>query len=199
VKNLRQIALAHLTSIYPTTLDAWEKRESTRTITGDEPPPLVVLQLAREANVPAILTAAMYCVTTCSVEDIFDGVMLNGVRTTLSDADRRTSLVARQTLITAKRRSIAAFLRAGNDVTACITPNACNTGRLQAFFTNKDGVEGCDPLWDRFDWDEYTSNVCSACLAASRASYKSARTALWADLPSIFNFPAWIKLKVSIR
>jgi len=199
VKNLRQISLTHLTNIYPTTLEAWEQRDATRTISGDEPSPLAVLQLAKDANVQGILPAVMYRLTTHSVEDIFDGMTWNGTHIDTNETDRRTCLLARQTLITAKRRAIAAFLRSSSDVLSCTTRDPCNSGRLRAVFTNTDSAEECDPLWDHFDWETYASDVCSACLSASKTSYKNARTALWADLPGIFNLPTWVKLKASIR
>jgi hypothetical protein len=199
VKTFRQLSLTHLTSLYPTTLEAWEQRDSTRTIVGEDPSPFAVLQLARDTNVQGILPAVMYSLITYPVEDIFDGTTWNETYYNASDADRRTCLLARQTLITAKRRSVAAFLRGSTDVSACITHDVCNSGRLTAIFTNEDGVEGCDPLWDHFDWGEYASNVCPACLSASKTSYKSARMTMWADLPAIFNLPTWVKLKASIR
>jgi hypothetical protein len=199
VKTFRQIGLAHLTSAYPTTLEAWEQRHSTRTITGEEPSPFAVLPLARDANVQAILPAVMYTLATRSVEDIFDGVTWEGSHFAVSVSDRRTCLIARQSLITAKRRTISAFLKNSSDVPGCITHDVCNSGRLRAMFTNKDGVDGCDPLWDGFDWDEYASNVCGSCLTFSTTSYKSARMALWAELPVIFGLPSWVKLRSSIR
>jgi hypothetical protein len=200
VKYLRQISIAHLTRSYPSTLEAWEQRDSVRTIKGEEDPtPLAVLQLAQDTTLSIILPAVMYSITTLPVEDIFDGVTWNGTHFTASEADRRTCLLARQTLLTAKRRSISHFLRSTSDVTSCITPHACNTGRLRTMFTNKDSVDGCDPLWDTFDWVEYASNVCPACLSASKTAYKTARTTMWADLPAVFNLPTWAKLKASAR
>jgi len=135
------------------------------------------------------------------MESILDGSDLDGVKVPIDEADRRICLVGRQKLITAKRRNIsAAFLKVNNvSDNACETRDACNSGRLKAVFTNRDDSEGCDPLWEGFDWDAFGKDVCDVCLKQSRASYEGARTALWNDLPNVFDLPNWNKLRASIR
>ena len=197
VKGLRQIAMSHLNNAYPITLEAWDKRDAALPFSPEECPPIAVMQLAREANVPNILPIVMYCCSIRSLADILDGVTWNGTHFALSSTDQRTCLIARQALLTAKRRTVSTFLNPFEGITVCGTRAACNTGRLRAVFTNEDDADGCDPLWDRFDWDGYASTVCPSCLAASKTSYKNSRTTVWADLPGLFDLPRWAQVKAS--
>ena len=196
VPHLRRRAILHLITAYPTSLQAWDDRNSKRTIPATPYVPFAVLELARLTDVEAILPAAMYCCCTTSIKDIFDGVPWGGSQLDMTWADKRTCIIGRQELLSAKQNTISAFLKPGN-VPMCQAHDACNTGRLKTVFTNTDD-EYCDPLWDRFDWDKFSQVVCPACLSASKSSYEQARKELWNNLPSIFNLRNWTELEASL-
>ena len=195
VPHLRQRAITHLTTAYPTSLKGWDNRSTARTIPATPYVPFAVLELARATDVDCVLPSAMYCCCTCSVRDILDGVMWAGSRLHMHPADKRTCTIARQNLLTVKANTISAFLMPC-DVPACKTHDACNAGRLKGVFANTDD-EFCDPLWDRFDWASFARVVCASCLAASKDSYEKARSELWADLPRIFDLRSWSELQAT--
>jgi hypothetical protein len=189
VKGLRQIALSHLLNAYPTTIDTWDNRDATLSFAPEVCPAIAVVQLVKEFDMTNILPTVMFCCSTRSLRDILDGVRCKDLHFNLNPVDQRACLIARQTLITAKRRNISSFLNAVDGMSTCGNRAVCNTGRLRAVFTNHDDVDGCDPLWESFDWDGYAQSVCATCLAASKTSFKNARSSLWAEIPVLFNLP----------
>jgi hypothetical protein len=197
VLHLRRRAILHLTTTYPTTLRAWDDRNTKRTIPATPYVPFAVLELARLTDVEAVLPAAMYCCCTTTIKDILDGVPWAGSQLDMDSADKRTCIIARTELLMAKQNAISLFLKPGN-IPVCDTYDKCNTGRLKTVFTNTDD-EYCDPLWDRFDWEKFARVVCSACLTASRKSYEKARQEMWGNLPSIFNLRSWAELEASLK
>ena len=196
VPHLRRRAIQHLITAYPTTLQAWDSRNTSRTIPAIPYVPFAVLELARLTDVEIVVPAAMYCCCTSSIKDIVDGVPWSGSQLDMSWADKRTCVIGRQELLSAKQSMICAFLKP-DSVPPCDTTDSCNTGRLKAVFTNTDD-EYCDPLWDRFDWAKFAQVVCSSCLAASRGRYEKARKDLWSNLPRIFNLRSWTELEASL-
>ena len=195
VKGLRHIALSHLLDAYPTTIDTWDNRDAALPFAPEQCPPMVVMQLVKEFSITSILPTVMYCCSIRSLSDILDGVRWKDSQLSLNPADQRACLIARQTLITAKRRNISSFLNAVDGISTCSNRASCNTGRLRAVFTNKDDSDSCDPLWDSFDWDAFALSVCATCLATSKTSFRNARSALWADIPALFHLPKWAPSK----
>jgi hypothetical protein len=185
VQYLRQRAISFLTEAYPSTLDAWDRRELTRKISGIEHTPFAALQLVEEFGISQALPAVLYCCSMRPIDEILDGS-----RVEIGTANRRTCLIAKQKLEEAQRKRVFAFLGA-YQVTACSNPSTCNTRRLE--WSARMGLNP-KPLARTFDWINFSIYVCRNCLTFSRASFDEARQKLWEELPGFFNLPSWTQL-----
>ncbi|KAF8993483.1 hypothetical protein BDQ17DRAFT_1368197 [Cyathus striatus] len=68
-------ALAHLHSTFPTTLQAWRARDTTRTIPPIDNTPFVTLQLAREFGLDWIVPSVVYCICSHPLEKTQKGAV----------------------------------------------------------------------------------------------------------------------------
>ncbi|KAF5313596.1 hypothetical protein D9611_010135 [Ephemerocybe angulata] len=73
VRYLRQRAMAHLLTTYPTTLAGWKARDTARTIPSVENTPFVVLNLAREFDMPWLVPSVAYCISSHDINKTLDG------------------------------------------------------------------------------------------------------------------------------
>ncbi|TEB27541.1 hypothetical protein FA13DRAFT_1712464 [Coprinellus micaceus] len=73
VPHLRSRATAHLLTTYPTTLATWRQRDSTRTIPSVENTPFVVLNLAREFDLPWLIPSVAYCISSHDIGKTLEG------------------------------------------------------------------------------------------------------------------------------
>lgn len=73
VRHLRLRAMAHLLSTYPTTLEAWKARDTTRTIPSVENTPFLVLNLATEFDMPWLVPSVAYCISSHDINKTLDG------------------------------------------------------------------------------------------------------------------------------
>ncbi|RXW19836.1 hypothetical protein EST38_g6018 [Candolleomyces aberdarensis] len=92
VPHLRQRAMDHLVSTYPTTLTAWKNRDTTRTIPSVENTPFLVLNLAREFDMPWLIPSVAYCISSHDINKT-----LEGAEWALSD-DTQATLAGKCTL-----------------------------------------------------------------------------------------------------
>jgi hypothetical protein len=194
---LRQQAAQHLLSVYPATLDGWDKRNSDL-IPAFEGRPFAVVRLAREIDIPILLPAAMYGCVISPIEKILDGAtLLDGSSLELDWRDKRSCIIARTRLSNALLTRTFKFL--------CYPPSDCSTlercaiGRLKhlrrlqiACFD----MPGPHPLTQRF-LKRFEKDVCDCCYTVSHASFVAARPALWDDLPGIFGLPSWQELRAA--
>ena len=65
--------MKHLLTTYPSTLEAWHARDAHRTIPGVENTPFVVLNLAREFDMPWLIPPVAYCISSHDLHKTLDG------------------------------------------------------------------------------------------------------------------------------
>ncbi|KAJ2914998.1 hypothetical protein MD484_g5431, partial [Candolleomyces efflorescens] len=63
----------HLHSTYPTSLAAWKSRDTSRTIPSVENTPFLVLNLAREFDMPWLVPSVAYCISSHDLNKTLDG------------------------------------------------------------------------------------------------------------------------------
>lgn len=204
VQYLRQRALRHLTSVFPTTLAEWDQRYNSTLEVFTERPLLVVL-LARETNLSELLPAALFsCSWVTDINDILAGVTssVDGSHVELCWEDKKACLRARPRLLAVQRTRIFGFLL-GNVTTDCQSSGSCDSGRLKWLRHREQKLAGGaipqHPFVAKFKWDGFGKDVCHSCLTASQSSFDSARQALWDDLPSFFDLPSWDEIRRSVE
>ncbi|KAF8882749.1 hypothetical protein CPB84DRAFT_1851129 [Gymnopilus junonius] len=72
VKYLRQRALNHLLTTFPTTLEAWRVRDKERTIPPVDNTPFAAFRLAREFDLVWLLPAIIYCISSHPFDKTLD-------------------------------------------------------------------------------------------------------------------------------
>lgn len=110
VDYLRHRAIRHLDSLYPLTLEAFDKRQDTRTTPWKDNTAFFVSLLAREMDLIWILPSVLYCVCSCPVQDIVNGFSWNDTRMEMNIADRGKCLEALLPLANAEHRDMLSFL-----------------------------------------------------------------------------------------
>ncbi|KAH6907966.1 hypothetical protein BKA70DRAFT_347951 [Coprinopsis sp. MPI-PUGE-AT-0042] len=75
VRYLRLRALAHLQSTYPTTLEAWHARDTTRTIPSVENTPFAALQIASEFGLDWLVPSVVYCISSHDITKTLDSAI----------------------------------------------------------------------------------------------------------------------------
>ncbi|TFK39269.1 hypothetical protein BDQ12DRAFT_698267 [Crucibulum laeve] len=195
VDYLRRRAIRHLDVLYPLTLTAFDRRQETRTTPWKDNTAFEAARLAREADVPWILPAVLYCVCTCPVDDMVDGYLWNDARRQLNPIDQAACVKALVPLTQADRKDMLSFLTLGA-VSGCITPTDCNEARLDALRSLADAQDILNPLDSFYHmWELFEDNVCEQCVTKSKAMNGSAREAFWESLPGLFKLPDWRTLK----
>ncbi|KAJ7064278.1 hypothetical protein C8F01DRAFT_1022289 [Mycena amicta] len=215
VEYLRQRCLAHLSSLYPATLDAWDARGYTKHILSlhcRQAPPvgtypiLPVLDLAREAGAPWIVPAAMYLGLCAGIEGIVDGLALirapeNDSENKTSDLDsvlegsrsnipltteQRTLLLAYPALLSATSNSVS-FLLSPRPAT-CTSPTECTKELLSLKRWVDSSWFSCHfplEIWEEQDWETVREDVCDACVKTARKLHREARQKIWDGLPKL--------------
>ena len=77
VEYLRRRALKHLDALYPSSLEAFDKRQDTRTTPWRDNTAFYVASLARELGLEWLMPPVLYCVCSCPAGDIVDGYIWN--------------------------------------------------------------------------------------------------------------------------
>jgi len=195
VEYLHQCAFRQLASLYPTTLDAWDKRVDNA-IEVFEARPFAVLRLAKETGHTSLLPACMYlCADSINLNDILDGLAsVDGKHIELEWAEKRACLRARQNLLLALRSRIFKFLMSTIDPPGhCTSPTFCDSAKykwirsLEASLNN--GSPGVFSL--KFPWSAFGQTVCENCFRTAQAHSNQQRQAIWDELPGFFDLPSW--------
>jgi hypothetical protein len=199
-------ALVHLSSLYSTTLadsDANVDNE-TRHASWEMPDisggRIMVIQLAREVDVPWILPLGFYGLSAffhAIGTDIFHGVQYKGIPAALSAPDQQTFLkgyaVQKASMLADLLRFVFYPL-----VLGCTGPFVCPTVRLATMEAVRPalGEDFCNPLdvWGKDDWG-LMRGLCPTCLEALKETHKNARQAFWDKLPGIYGLPPWEELE----
>jgi hypothetical protein len=170
-------------------------RENLNTIEIFPARPFLVLQLANDLDIPAILPAAMYCCAcTPNIESLLDGIIsIDGSHIELDWKDKRSCLLARQQLYDAQRMRLFESLLVDHGCGA----HECDSGRLEYMrrLELKNIHTGCPCAFQlKFD-TSFVEAVCGECYDRFFSSFLAARQGLWDDLPSLFGLPSWSELR----
>ncbi|KAL0063923.1 hypothetical protein AAF712_009113 [Marasmius tenuissimus] len=105
VDFLRHRAYKLLSSLYPTTLAKWDARDSTTSLESFEARPFAVYLLAKEADLPSVLPAALYlCADSQDINYILEGLESHDAKhIQLEWQDKKACIRAREALSIALR------------------------------------------------------------------------------------------------
>ncbi|KAF7303983.1 hypothetical protein MIND_00629300 [Mycena indigotica] len=194
VEYLRQRCLAHLSSLYPTSLDAWDSLNYAKHILGlhcrQSPPTgtypiLPVLELAKEAMAPWIAPAIMYLGLCAGVEGILDGTALNchpGLQSGMSPVpasaitlttEQRMLIVAYPALLSATAESVSFLL----------SPPPSHMCFADKVYQRVLVTETLGRLL--LDWDAVREDVCDVCVKQARRLHAESREKFWDALPKL--------------
>ncbi|KAJ7174763.1 hypothetical protein C8R46DRAFT_990820 [Mycena filopes] len=197
VDVLRKRALAHLASVYPRTLFAWDNPFYAWEYSNPRFH-LEAISLARQTSALWILPIAFYrASTTIDIREIMTGI--EGC--TLTPADAVACVQGLRFLDTTATSEVLDFLWSP-EVDGCGSAE-CEQGRL-------DGRIEAE-LWRRYDhrtksrpdsplemWEDdhfAELEVCGVCKPPLRSAHALARKVIWDRLPGIFDLPSWTELE----
>ena len=193
IPDLRDRALSHLATAYPSTLQAWDNRSKTRTF-----PPVMkfdleflLLQAALKADACWLMPVMFYSCCSYPMREILYSVEWIGAGDLL---EKHKCMLGYVDQFAATSR-VLRFLVQSPSV-RCTVQLKCYEGRL-AWFDMVDTWKTSIPLdiWDESDWKRFGKDVCSVCLDQSRSTHRKARQAVWDNLPRTYGLPAWEDLE----
>ncbi|KAJ7607729.1 hypothetical protein FB45DRAFT_806647 [Roridomyces roridus] len=197
VAYLRRRALLHIASISPRSVAEYDTMGFTPDASLQTPRELFSrLLLFDSLDLTWAMPAALYAVTCCTVQDIFDGIPADATGNDpiqLTPALQRTCLVARTTLLIAQNHETFRFLRAARGE-SCTAASACRRAR-STILENFTKQVKLAPLGYLVPERWGTIPLCSACKKASLEMYDEARRTIWEQLPSIFGLPTWEEME----
>ncbi|KAJ7057702.1 hypothetical protein C8F01DRAFT_991607 [Mycena amicta] len=197
VDFLRRRALAHISSLYPTTIQDWEQRKDNA-IEVFNARPFAVFLLAKETGHQALLPACMYlCADTVDINDILDGLKsIDGKHIELDWPDKRACIRGRQNLLLALRAEVFGFLTGGLKIPNCTSPQRCDSAKLRWLQSLEASLgNGCPGIFSiKFPWPSFRKAICDTCYTASYTDSMHHRQAIWDNLPQYFDMPPWEEL-----
>ena len=205
VEYFKQSAFRTLAGLFPTTLEDWDRRDSSQ-IQYFYGLPFAVVKLCRDTGLNTLLPAALCsaCFTLDGVSDILNGRISSKHRhrAELYHADKIICLKARETLHNALRQLLLMTLL--RRAVSCPSPERCNPARLESLHSLIESKMMRDSPQHIFHVKFQTllrfhAGVCAACLSASEMSFEAARANLWSELPSFFSLPSWQELRKSLQ
>jgi hypothetical protein len=205
VEYFKQSAFRTLAGLFPTTLEDWDRRDSSQ-IQHFYGLPFAVVKLCRDTGLTTLLPAALCsaCFTLDGVTDILNGRISSKHRhrAELYHADKIICLKARETLHNALRQLLLMTLL--RRAVSCPSPERCNPARLESLHSLIESKMMRDSPQHIFHVKFQTllrfhAGVCAACLSASEMSFEAARANLWSELPSFFSLPSWQELRKSLQ
>ncbi|KAG5645267.1 hypothetical protein DXG03_006569 [Asterophora parasitica] len=193
VTHLSKIALRHLTTAYPTTLQGWDSRLETRTFPStksfnDE---FQLLRAVLKHGASWALPALFYSCGAYPMQEILDSTVW---------IEAGDLLLEKNLCLLGYAEQFAASLKVMRFLVQP-TPSDCSD-RLKCYpsrLTWFDMVDTWRPsipleIWDEGDWKRYAREVCAACLEESRRAHRKARAAVWENLPKTYRLAPWDQL-----
>ncbi|KXN83434.1 hypothetical protein AN958_01448 [Leucoagaricus sp. SymC.cos] len=196
VQYLRRRALQHLAATFPVTLDAWHKRDKTRTIPPVDNTPFAALQLAREFDLSWIVPSIMYCIGSHPLIKSIEGAEWCGQKLRLSGDDQRIALLGREKLLMLQNRySVSLSLPPPEEVEGrCQGEGRCMTTRQKIPEIITGWTVAC--YLDFYREHEHLINhgFCKNCLPAFLRRQQLLAEEMWSALPFIFGLDDWADL-----
>ncbi|KAG6831900.1 hypothetical protein H0H87_003551 [Tephrocybe sp. NHM501043] len=195
VGHISQRALQHLATAYPSTLQAWDSRNGTRTFPAiknfDEE--FQLLRAAHKFGANWVMPSLLYSCGAYPMHVILDSQVWKDAGDLLME--KNACLLGYAEQFAASLR-VLRFLVQPN-MEGCSDELRCYKEKLSWF----DVVDSWRPsipleIWDESDWKRYAQEVCEACLAQSRKAHSKARLAVWENLPRTYRLPPWDQLEM---
>ncbi|KAJ6541210.1 hypothetical protein DFH09DRAFT_1368319 [Mycena vulgaris] len=186
ISGLRQTALIHLSSKYPTTLADFSRTGLSPSYCRDQILP--VIQLAREHAVDWILPLAFYCFCLgMTGRTLMSGVDYGVV---LGVADQTICYDANSAMRAERASAILARYETRLGDEGCTGGEPCRRSRFREADTLLHSINSVLDLFRRWE-PEAGSNLCGACLADMRQWHVNQMQAGWDGLPAMFGLPDW--------
>jgi len=198
VPHLQKRALLHLSTGYPSTLDAWKYRGDRSTFlpitnhsvpyaTLNIPKTLSVLQHLSRVGAFWLLPSAFYECCRYAIKDIMEHPAWRDPG--LDDGLKSAVITGHMRHIEASHQVIR-FLQKPSEK-ECPKPSICLNVRLlcldQVASWSKQNPLG---FWDEGDW-ELLEELCTDCHKAAKARHVTACEDLWQGLPELYDLPPW--------
>lgn len=187
-------ALVHLNMMYPLTLEEWDMRKETGTMSVQSK---VQASFAHhESTFARAFAIAKACMNAANTTSKSSSPISRAREQDIFEADTDTELhnlilvgTFKHTEVT---RNVLKFLIAESPADVCADPATCHKVR-RVCPNNIYGITfgSGDPLgiWDDEDWGTYLDGMCSVCVNLSWEEHKRERKALWRKLPFLYPQP----------
>ncbi|KAF5347591.1 hypothetical protein D9756_010707 [Leucocoprinus leucothites] len=202
VQYLRRRALQHLAATFPTSLDAWHKRDKTRTIPPVDNTPFAALQLAREFDLPWIIPSIMYCISSHPLIKSIEGADFCGQKLRLTSDDQRCALLGREKLLMMQNRYSVGLSQSppeGGSGSAeegekCQGDGKCTVTRQKIPEIITAWTVAC--YLDFYREHQYLidNGFCKTCHPAFLQRQRALAEEMWSALPFIFGLDDWMDL-----
>ncbi|RDB19543.1 hypothetical protein Hypma_013382 [Hypsizygus marmoreus] len=193
--HLRQCALRHLSTAYPTTLQVWDSRLETRTFppVGKFDDEFQLLQAALKIGARWAMPTLFYHCGAYPMQEILNSPVWIGAGDLLLEKNHCLAGYTEQ--FAATLRVLRFLVQPTTD--RCSSPLKCYPSRL-TWFDMADTWRASIPLeiWDESDWKRFARDVCPVCLDQARNTHRKARIAVWESLPQTYGLPSWEELEV---
>ncbi|KDQ49745.1 hypothetical protein JAAARDRAFT_212044 [Jaapia argillacea MUCL 33604] len=188
-------------------LDALTSLESVVTLADEDITPerawwiIQAISLSRESESLELLPGALYLCCGLSIGYILNGVVLDGINATLSDADKALCFLGRETLLDIQQTKTWSCLYNPRVADSCSAEKQCShkiaASLLQTFAKQPLGRPRVFSSYGR--WDELVRKqvCCKECAAALKAEQGAAVGAAWAALPIHFGLGTWDDLRAA--
>ncbi|KAJ7612151.1 hypothetical protein FB45DRAFT_843444 [Roridomyces roridus] len=223
VDLLRRRALIHLSSVFDTQLERWDRITILRAQADSGTPPALdsvvsilqwtpstwssilvpAMQVAREADALWLLPDAFYNLSiavaarSLSGAEVLHGVHYGGTFFKLHPQDQESFLVGHAMQYKSTTDALD-FLALPADIPGCESREGCARTRYNAIGSSRARVQALSshPLsvWSPGLWN-LLKNLCPTCRDALEAKHKAARQAFWDKLPEIYGLPSWEELE----
>ncbi|KJA15530.1 hypothetical protein HYPSUDRAFT_148990 [Hypholoma sublateritium FD-334 SS-4] len=194
VPYLHRRALDHLSTTFPLTLDGWKQRDALRTIPPVDNTPFAAFLIAREFDLPWLLPAILYCISSHPFEKTLDSASWCDEEISLCWPDKRMAIVGRQKLIAMQHQSALTLAKLSSAKSEDCTGTACSDTRQHC----ADVLSGWDMagFLDYFeDHTDMCEDLCQPCCAAFKELCASKSEEMWTDLPVMFGLANWEQLE----
>lgn len=199
VQYLRRRALQHLAVTFPTTLDAWHKRDKIRTIPPLDNTPFAALQLAREFDLAWIVPSIMYCISSHPLVKSIEGANFCGEKLHLTLEDQRYALLGREKLLMLQNRYSLSLSMTSPDVfleaeETCRGDGKCTMTRHKIPDIITGWTVACYLDFYREHQHLIDRGFCKSCHPAFLHRQRQFAEEMWSALPFIFGLDNWMVL-----
>jgi hypothetical protein len=207
VASLRKRFHAKIAKGFPAghDLSCWDSTRTRRialdratAFPGSSLPHILLVQMSRELNIPAILPSALFRCAISPWSAIMAGnTDVDGTALELSATDKKLVVEARIRLLSMFH---AMFLPWTGSTPSRPTAQCRGVSKVACRSIVRDVEQSCfAPSWDKqtnvfmlpFLLSSHFSRLCKSCLADFKKDIEQVRGEIWATLPTWFGFESW--------